>query len=358
MAIFDRRAASVVTTVLLFAIALAILAIAWKTAVVLLFALLFAYLMEPIVRWFEKRFKKRWQAIAITYLLFWMFVAGFGYVGGQKLTQQAKAAATTLPATFNKIKSGDIAYELGRSRGWSQETQQRLHDLLAKNAPALEGAAQRFAVGLPSIIGALGWGLLVPFLAMLFPRDKAGLPLCIVDRFTTAQSRQRRILQRAVKDADVVLADYMWAQFLLSVIAFVVFWPALALMKVPGALLLALFASVAEFIFIVGPLAAAIAILGTVFVSGEGNWLVVLGFLIVWRLVQDYVNTPLLLSAELKMPALAIIASVLIGGEIGGGLGMFVAVPVAAVIRLLWRRWDMYKSGESKAFELPAKEAA
>src|SRR5437868_10537687 len=57
MAIFDRRTASAATTLLLIALGLAIAWIAWKTLVVLLFALLFAYLMEPVVRWFVILFK-------------------------------------------------------------------------------------------------------------------------------------------------------------------------------------------------------------------------------------------------------------------------------------------------------------
>jgi predicted PurR-regulated permease PerM len=357
MAFFDRRAAAVLTTALVFLLLGAIAFIAWKTVVVLLFALLFAYLMEPVIRRFQQRARKRWMAVAITYLTFWGLVALFAAIGGQKLMTQARRASEVVPATLEKIQSGEIAYELGREHGWSPQRQQQLHDFLAARREQINHRIEAFAARMPSLAGALAWALLVPFLAMLFPENKAAFALRLVDRFASA-GKQKEILKRTVKDTDAVLSDYMWAQFLLSVIAFSVFIPALWLMKVPGVLLLSLFVAVMEFIFVVGPLIAGITILATVVVSGQGNWLIVLAFLIVWRLVQDYVNTPWLLSAELRMPPLAIIAAVLIGGEIGGGLGMFVAVPVAAVIRLLWRRWDRYHAGDAAAFRHPAEKAA
>ena len=357
MAIFDRRAAAVLTTALVFLLVGAIAFIAWKTLVVLLFALLFAYLMEPVIRRFQKRVRKRWMAVAITYIMFWGLVAIFAGIAGQKLMTQARRASEVVPATLEKVQSGEIAYELGREYGWDQQRQQQLHDFLVSRREQINQGVETIAAKMPSLAGALAWGLLVPFLAMLYPENKAIFPLRLVDRLATP-GEQKEILKRTVKDTDAVLSDYMWAQFLLSVIAFGVFVPALWLLKAPGVLLLALLASVMEFIFVVGPIIAGAVILATVLVSGHGNWLVVLGFLIAWRLVQDYVNTPWLLSAELRMPPLAILAAVLIGGEIGGGLGMFVAVPVAAVIRLLWRRWDRYQAGDAAAFQHPAEKAA
>jgi predicted PurR-regulated permease PerM len=357
MAIFDRRAAAVLTTALLFLLVGVIGYLAWKTLIVLLFALLFSYLMEPIVGRFQRKLRRRWMAVAFTYLLFWGLVAIFAAIAGQKLFSQAHRASEVVPATLEKIESGQIAYELGREHGWSQARQQQLHNILVARGGQIRSTVEHFVSRIPTVAGLLAWAVLVPFLAMLFPEHKVAFPLRLVDRFAS-RGKQKDILKRAVKDTDAVLADYMWAQFLLSVIAFFVFIPALWLLHVPGVLLLALLVAVMEFIFVVGPIIAGTAILATVIVSGQGNWLAVLAFLVVWRLVQDYINTPWLLSAELKMPGLAIIAAVLIGGEIGGGLGMFVAVPVAAVCRLLWRRWDRYQAGDGDAFRRPAEKAA
>jgi len=67
--------------------------------------------------------------------------------------------------------------------------------------------------------------------------------------------------------------------------AFIAFIIALNLLHVPYAVLFTVIASLLEFIPIVGPLVTAILILGTVLVTG-GNWIGVLVFLGVWRIVQ------------------------------------------------------------------------
>jgi predicted PurR-regulated permease PerM len=131
---------------------------------------------------------------------------------------------------------------------------------------------------------------------------------------------------------------------LLSVFALITFGVALTILNVSYALLFSVAVFFLEFIFVVGPAIAALLIMGTVLLSG-GNWIGTLIFLAAWRVVQDYVNTPLLFKHELEMHPLVVIGAVLIGGEILGGLGMFLAIPVAAAaIRIMWWRYRQMKA--------------
>src|SRR5678815_4923628 len=107
-----------------------------------------------------------------------------------------------------------IRDSMGKERNWSEQRQQQLHDFLASRGPRIEAAFGGTVSQIPHYAGALIWALLVPFLAMLFPKDKTRLPLRMVDRF--AAEKDREILRRIIKDTDAVLGDYMWAQFLLS----------------------------------------------------------------------------------------------------------------------------------------------
>jgi predicted PurR-regulated permease PerM len=155
---------------------------------------------------------------------------------------------------------------------------------------------------------------------------------------TYARGSNRAYLTSVIQDCDRMLAAYMWAQFLLSVFAFVAFMIVLNVLHVPYAVLFTVIASLLEFIPIVGPLVTAVLILGTTLVTG-GNWIGVLIFLGAWRIIQDYVNTPLLFNNQLEMHPLAILGAVMIGGEVFGGLGMFLAIPVAAALRIMWWRY-------------------
>jgi len=90
----------------------------------------------------------------------------------------------------------------------------------------------------------------------------------------------------------------------------------------------------------VGPLVGAIAILGVAFLTNYQHLLLVALFLGVWRIVQDYVTTPRLMGRRLQLHPLAVIFAVLVGGELAGVIGVYLSIPVAATLRVLWRRWQ------------------
>jgi len=119
-------------------------------------------------------------------------------------------------------------------------------------------------------------------------------------------------------------------------------------MGVPYALVLGAAGGMMEFIPVVGPLVAAIMILAVALLMGYAHWLVLLIFLIAWRLVQDYLISPRIMGESLELHPLAAIFGVLAGGEMAGVLGVYLSIPVMASLRIVWRRWRLY--AEKKRF--------
>jgi predicted PurR-regulated permease PerM len=113
-------------------------------------------------------------------------------------------------------------------------------------------------------------------------------------------------------------------------------------MRVPFALMLGTAGGILEFIPVVGPLVAAALILGVALLTGYQHWVIVLLFLIAWRMVQDYVVSPRVMGRSVELHPLAAIFGVLAGGEIAGVLGVYLSIPVMASLRIVWRRWRMY----------------
>jgi predicted PurR-regulated permease PerM len=316
--------------------------VARKTFVILIFALLFSYLMEPMVSRVQRWMKgKRVRAVAVTYLAFWILIGALLFVIGNTLAEQGKSFISKAPQTAQKLQSGEMAKDFGQKHGLSAQTADKTQRWFQSHQEKIQAVlgyfvhvAQKYAVNLVGV-------LLVPLLAMLFPQDRARFPIELVE--TYARGNNRAFLTAVIQDCDEMLLAYMWAQFLLSVFAFIAFIIALNLLHVPYAVLFTVIASILEFIPIVGPLITAILILGTTVITG-GNWIGVLIFLGAWRLVQDYVNTPLLFNKQLEMHPLVILGAVMIGGEVFGGLGMFVAIPAAAAIRIMWWRYQQIQA--------------
>src|SRR5262249_38060780 len=120
---------------------------------------------------------------------------------------------------------------------------------------------------------------------------------------------------------------------------FVAYGVFLLIVGLPYAFAAAAIAGVLEFIPVAGPLATLAIIVGIAFVTGYPHWLVLGGFLLVWRGVQDYVNTPRVIGVGLNLHPLAAIFAVLVGGEVGGVLGIFLSIPAVAALRILWLDW-------------------
>ena len=87
-----------------------------------------------------------------------------------------------------------------------------------------------------------------------------------------------------------------------------------------------------------GPLVAAGIILTVAGLSGFQHLLWILVFLILFRLFQDYVLSPHLLSADMKLHPIVVIFGVLAGGGIAGIPGIFLSVPVLATLRIVYQQ--------------------
>jgi predicted PurR-regulated permease PerM len=93
-----------------------------------------------------------------------------------------------------------------------------------------------------------------------------------------------------------------------------------------------------EFVPLVGPLTAAIIIVAVSAVSGFPHVFLMIAFLGIYRLFQDYVLSPNLMSQGVELHPLLVIFGVFAGGEIGGVAGVFLSIPTLALARLLYHR--------------------
>ncbi len=148
----------------------------------------------------------------------------------------------------------------------------------------------------------------------------------------------KRVADEILTDIHTLLLQYMRALLFLCGTTFVVFSIVLSIMGVPYALLLASIAFPLEFIPLVGPLAAAIIIVVVSAVTGFAHVLWVVLFLGVFRLFQDYLLSPKLMSRGVELHPLMVIFGVFAGGEVAGTAGIFLSVPTLALIRLLYHR--------------------
>jgi predicted PurR-regulated permease PerM len=139
-----------------------------------------------------------------------------------------------------------------------------------------------------------------------------------------------------------MLAHFIRAQLSLAALTLVMYSIVLSTMRMPYALVLGFLGGLLEFIPVVGPLVAALIILGVSLLTSYSHWLALVIFLGCWRLIQDYVSSPRIMGRSMELHPLAAIFGVMAGGEVAGILGIFLSIPVMASLRIVFRRWRLY----------------
>jgi predicted PurR-regulated permease PerM len=340
LSLIDTRTTRVLLTVLLFVLVLGFLYIARRTLIAFLFAIFFAYLVDPAVSRIEKWVRGRGRAIALIYALLVILLITFFFFVGPQIGHEAQRLNESLPALTSADSFRDFADKIGRDYGWSRPTTERLKQLVTDHKQELNSIAQRVGLRLAEIAQQSWLLVVVPILAAFFLKDGRSFSDVFLS-FASARP-QREFMEGVLGDLNQMLAHFIRAQLTLAALSLMVYTAFLGLMKVPYALVLGTAGGIMEFIPVVGPLVAAVLIIGVSLLLNYPHWLVLLVFLAAWRMVQDYVISPRIMGESMELHPLAAIFGVLAGGEIAGVLGIYLSIPVMASLRIVWRRWGLY----------------
>ncbi len=196
-------------------------------------------------------------------------------------------------------------------------------------------------------LGNLGYLVLVPILSFFFLKDARAIRQALVDQFVNPA--RRALAEDLIADLHILLAQYMRAVVLLALATFVSYAIFLEIAGAPYALLLAGVAGALEVIPVLGPLTASAAILLVAGFSGYQHWLWILIFLAVYRLFQDYVLQPYLMSAGVALHPLLVIFGVLAGEQVGGVAGIFLSIPALAILRVVYLRMLKWQAARKVA---------
>ena len=143
-----------------------------------------------------------------------------------------------------------------------------------------------------------------------------------------------------VKEGHSVLGAFVKGQFLVMVLLVVVYAMGLQLIGLEVGLIIGMVAGLCSIIpylgFAVGIIAAVIASLFQFGIDWMQLLLVGVVFMI-GQAVEGYILQPFLLGDKIGLSPVAVVFAVLAGAQLGGILGMLIALPVAAVIVVLLR---------------------
>jgi len=117
-----------------------------QSLILFLFAIFFAYLINPAVERLQNLVRGRGRAIALIYLLLLTGLGAARVLCGSKSYRQAARLGEAWPELTNKVTTGQIAIDIGQKRRWSTATQNRIKDVLENHSQELVVLAQRIGV--------------------------------------------------------------------------------------------------------------------------------------------------------------------------------------------------------------------
>ena len=333
----DDRAGNVVSTVALFMVAAAILYMARRAFFLLLLSLLFAYLLEPAVTWVQGHSRlsqnSRSWAIAQVCLVGTLVLGSLAYEIGPRFVAQIRKLNAAVPGILEGLSNGSAAADLATRHGLNSAEQLRIQDVLARHHDLITSAFERGAASAAYVAGTAIWLLIIPILAIFILLNGRQMATAFLE--AVEPQGDRAVVKRVLQQVDTMLARYIRAQLALAGLSFAFYSVSMLVLRFPYAIALGALGGALEFLPAVGWIASAVTILTIGFLT-HSHWIWMAGLLVVWRLLQDYVNSPRIMGHNLELQPLTVVFALMVGGELGGIAGLYLSVPAVAVLRIVW----------------------
>lgn len=343
----------------------------------------FAYLMEPAVSFFERKYSeirmhklfrkfkapRTWAAVTSVAILFFAFV-GLISLLVFSVTNQLRLANFDdivklgeeymnslnefLQSVLGKLKELDIE---------SSEFEQYIANATTYITNLVMGFAKATLTSITNISSYLTTIIFSFIIGFYFLIDGRMFTSYIKKVFIALFSENTNKRARTiVHDLDQVFSGYIRGQLTDAFVMMVLISTVLTITGVKFAIVIGIFAGIGNLIPYFGPVVAYVSTAIVCLINGEMETLFIsiIALVIIQAIDGNFIG-PKLLSRSIKIHPLIIIISLIFGSALGGFLGMLLAVPVGAYIKLVFVRFidhRLQRKEEMKRFEttMPNKE--
>ncbi len=292
----------------------------------LLFAVVVASGIEPGVRWFQRYRVPRVLAVLIIYVVAMAILGGAIYLVVPALVDEFSAFLDSFPR-YQRV----LLQEL---RGFQNFP---LFQLFSEDAAS-------FILNPPFDLRTIG-GSAISVIFSIFGGVFSGILLIVVSFYLASQEKGiEQFLRMVTPLRDEEYALDLWnrsqakigywlrGQVVLAMVIGLMVYLTLTLLGIRYALSLAILAAIFEIIPIIGPVLSAVPAVFFAFLSSPFLALMVTIAYVIIQQVESHLIVPLVMRRTVGLNPLLVILALLIGGTLGGILGMFLAVPVAAAV--------------------------
>lgn len=313
------------------------------------FSFLLAYFLDPLVDKFEEKKISRTLAIIILLIIAIFVVSGLLFILVPMIETQISSFVQRLPGMikdvsaklfpiieqYTGLESGSLLTELSR----------RMHDFMngisAKELAPITGLITSSFSGTYNVIMGIVSAAIIPVFSFYFLRDFDILkmqPLYLVP------PRHHELVISLFKEIDLVLSSFIRGQVTVCIILGLLYGLGYTIAGVPLGILVGLIAGALSFIPYMGAGTGLVLSLVLVFLDWHGI-MPLIGLSIVFLIVstlESFVITPKIVGDKVGLSPVMVIIALMAGAELFGFAGILLAMPVAAVLNVLWKRLKEY----------------
>ncbi|SHI91650.1 AI-2E family transporter [Lutispora thermophila] len=298
---------------------------------------LLAYLLNPIVHYFEKRGFKRIYSVVLVYAFFLCLAIIFGLVIIPRLFKDVSVLVENIP---NYMKQYDNLYQKFQNGFINSNLPQGIKDIIDDNIMLLQNMILSFlhkvADSIINFFSQLFNFIIVPVLTFYMLKDSAYFKNQLI--LILPKSKRNKIMQ-LFRDIDNVFGKYIRGQIFVCSVVGILTTIALLVIKVKYSLTLGMFASVSNIIPYFGPIIGMIPTVILALLDSPTKAFYAAGAYILVQQLESGIITPKIIGESVGIHPVYVIMALLIGGRILGIIGMLIAVPFAAVIKLCLRHF-------------------
>ena len=312
-------------------VAYLLLTTAQRTIAWLLVALFFTVVLTPAVDFLQHKWHfRRGLAAGLVFLVVVALFAAMIYTFVKPIVDQAQKFADDLPRLVEDARAGKgtVGHLVKRYKidDWVNRNQSTLKDA-AKN---LRNPAINFIVNLfNTAVAVITIGMLTLLMLIQGPTMSAG-SLSLVP--SAHRERARNVARQAAK----AISGYMFGNLVISVIAGIASYIFLRIAGVPYPEVLALWVAFTDLIPLVGATLGAVGVGAVAFLHSVPAGIITVIFFIIYQQFENQVLQVTVMAKTVRVPALAVLVSALVGVELLGLLGALFAIPIAGVIQVVW----------------------
>lgn len=305
----------------------------WRLLLPFFIAAFIAYLLFPIIAFLDRQQIHKGLAVLIIYVLFFGGIGFLFYRVYPLVIHQMKDLIDNFPQ-FIELYEASINNLYNYTAFLPETVHDKIDELLLSLENSLDMLLTRLVDGFLHIFDMIIIITVIPVLVFYYIKDYQ-LMKNFIKRFIPKRLHAR--VKRMVYAIDEGLGGYIRGQFIVSIFVALVTLIIFKWIDVPYALLLSILLGLTNIIPYFGPIIGAIPAVIIAYASSPSLAIYVVITIFAVQVIEGNLLSPYIMGKNIKIHPIAIIFVLLLGGELFGILGMILAVPVLAILKVIFK---------------------